>query len=202
MAVSSILQAPFPSSSVTPHPNHHEIKMFPFNVIKDDNNTPTEPAVCVICYKCSISRLGSTAPWHLVMSRPSMAQLLLAPSPSLLLSAPPGFPWVGTKLRGKAQPGFLFPPHSQEEKKHGMVFFLFICSLWQRSPPTLVVSWLGRQWEESKIMICGTVSQSYCSPDSHKISLLLPIGEIYGAAQWKVKCSHRVRGILERFLFI
>lgn len=163
MAVSSILQAPFTSSSVTPHPNHCEIKMFPFNVIKDYNNTPTEPAVCVICYKCSISRSGSTAPWHFVMSRPSMAQLLLAPSPSVPLSGElplqDSLEWEQS-LEAKHSPRFLLPPRSQEEEKHGMVFSLFIWGLWQRSPPILVVSWLGRQREESKGMICGTVSQS------------------------------------------
>lgn len=56
MVVSLILQAPFTLGNVTSHPNHHEIKMFPFNVIKDNNNIPTEKTACILIrYKSTIS---------------------------------------------------------------------------------------------------------------------------------------------------
>lgn len=60
--VSLILQSPFTLGNVISHPNHHEIKMFPFNVIKDDDNIPTEKTACILISTNAPSPTGNTPP--------------------------------------------------------------------------------------------------------------------------------------------
>lgn len=61
-----------------------------------------------------------------------MAQLPLAPSPSVPLSGElplqDSLEWEQS-LEAKHSPRFLLPPRSQEEEKHGMVFSSFIWGL-------------------------------------------------------------------------
>lgn len=60
--VSLILQSPFTLGNVISHPNHHEIKMFPFNVIKDNDNIPTEKRACILICTNAPSPTGNAPP--------------------------------------------------------------------------------------------------------------------------------------------
>lgn len=177
MAVSLILQAPLTSGNVTSHPNHHEIKMFPFNVIKDNDDIPTEQAARIlICYKCNISGSGNAPARHaalrgtLAWANPSRHGsswlLVLQPSTLHLTRGDSASHWAGAALLSLLlTPGFQLcllplPARSQAEESCGMSLPSFIRGLWRLFPPTLLVSRLGGKREESRGMICRTVSQS------------------------------------------
>lgn len=91
--VSLILQSPFTLGNAISHPNHHEIKMFPFNVIKDKDNIPTEKIACILIYTNAPSSTGNTPPCPLHHNvqccaasfdkKPFVARLPLPPYPSL-----------------------------------------------------------------------------------------------------------------------
>lgn len=90
--VSLILQSPFTLGNVISHPNHHEIKMFPFNVIKDNDNIPTEKRACILICINAASPTGNTPPCPLHHNvqccvapsnkKPFVVRLPLAPHPS------------------------------------------------------------------------------------------------------------------------
>lgn len=166
--VSLILQAPFTLDNVTSHPNHHKIKMFPFNVIKDNNNIPTEKTACIqIWYKCIIScwkdSIVSPPPQHAALRSTFHQKPLHGKAPLDSPSLPPAswgssffsFPWsgpcpdsMGMMLRAQLSllldRGFLLClffscPYSQAEKNYRMAENSFIRGFWQLFPPILVI---------------------------------------------------------------
>ena len=164
--VSLILQGLFTLSNVTSHPNHHEIKMFPFNAIRDNDNIPAEKTACIlIWYKRTVSHwkysTTRSIAEHLSSNSPSRGgcRWLLVPSPSTphlteegISSASHGAvhlltaqAWCsGPQLsllltRGSLICLFSLCPYSQAEGNYRMSQNSFIRGWWQLFPPTLII---------------------------------------------------------------